>query len=130
MQDNACIYPPGRSLLLCLQFACRKLTFSWGIINVSVACRCLLCQGESWGSTGPHPPEMGLVLDPRQAQTLPPPSGVHVPLPYVATLISLPHICRSIAGQVRFKQALITESQHGRGWKGPLWITQPNLLTK
>jgi len=22
----------------------------------------------------------------------------------------------------------ITESQHGRGWKGPLWVTQPNPL--
>jgi len=24
----------------------------------------------------------------------------------------------------------ITESQHGRGWKGPLWVTQPNPLPK
>ena len=24
----------------------------------------------------------------------------------------------------------ITESQHGWGWKGPLWVTQPNPLTK
>jgi len=24
----------------------------------------------------------------------------------------------------------ITESQHGRGWKGPLWVTQPNPLLK
>ena len=23
-----------------------------------------------------------------------------------------------------------TESQHGRGWKGPLWVTQPNPLPK
>ena len=24
----------------------------------------------------------------------------------------------------------ITESQHGRGWQGPLWVTQPNPLPK
>ena len=24
----------------------------------------------------------------------------------------------------------IPESQHGRGWKGPLWVTQPNPLPK
>ena len=24
----------------------------------------------------------------------------------------------------------ITESQNGRGWKGPLWVTQPNPLPK
>jgi len=25
---------------------------------------------------------------------------------------------------------LITESQHGRGWQGPLWVTQSNPLPK
>jgi len=24
----------------------------------------------------------------------------------------------------------VTESQNGRGWKGPLWVTQPNPLPK
>ena len=24
----------------------------------------------------------------------------------------------------------ITEFQHGRGWQGPLWVTQPNPLLK
>jgi len=27
-------------------------------------------------------------------------------------------------------QIKITESQNGRGWKGPLWVTQPNPLPK
>ena len=25
---------------------------------------------------------------------------------------------------------IITESQHGRGWQGPLWVTQSNPLPK
>jgi len=25
---------------------------------------------------------------------------------------------------------ILTESQHGRGWKRPLWVTQPNRLPK
>ena len=28
------------------------------------------------------------------------------------------------------KHRQITESQHGRGWQGPLWVTQPNPLPK
>jgi len=36
----------------------------------------------------------------------------------------------ALAGTRRFSQNHRMESQHGRGWKGPLWVTQPNPLPK
>ena len=41
--------------------------------------------------------------------------------PARATLCTQPSLCLP---------RRITESQHGRGWKGPLWVTQPNPLPK
>ena len=32
--------------------------------------------------------------------------------------------------QQRGASAAVTESQHGRGWRGPLWVAQPNPLPK
>ena len=34
------------------------------------------------------------------------------------------------SAQERIRKHRITESQHGRGWQGPLWVTQPNPLPK
>ena len=35
-----------------------------------------------------------------------------------------------ISRELRSPDHRITESQNGGGWKGPLWVTQPNLLLK
>ena len=36
----------------------------------------------------------------------------------------------ALLGQKPARTHRITESQNGRGWKGPLWVTQPNPLPK
>jgi len=44
-------------------------------------------------------------------------------------LIKYPPLC-VLCHVVSVKHHRITESQNGRGWKGPLWVTQSNPLPK
>jgi len=39
-------------------------------------------------------------------------------------------LLRARGSPLKFPGSQLTESQNGRGWKGPLWVTQPNLLLK
>lgn len=93
VQDKVCIHTPGHNPLLCLW---KAYIFPGENINVSMECWCL----PSWGSTGPNPLEMRLVLVSRQPQAPAPLSSLFCSLPHLAA-----PICVSIPGQVRFKQA-------------------------
>jgi len=41
-----------------------------------------------------------------------------------------PGVVQYSCPQTESQNPRIPESQHGRGWKGPLWVTQPNALPK